>query len=161
MLNILVEVVGNGERRLGPGEVGDILVTTLTNTAMPLIRYRIGDAAMMSPDECSCGRRGEVLKSIEGRNDDFLKTRSGRKPPMMARLALYQPPVKGYRIVQESIGKMRVELKGEEIDEETRATIYGKLREVMEDPDLAVDFVDVDEIEPDPSGKRRVVICRA
>ena len=80
---------------------------------------------------------------------------------MMARLAVTHPNVKGYRIIQESLDRLRVELKGEGIDEETRTTISGKLKDVMEDPVLSIDFEEVSTIKPDPSGKRRVVICRA
>jgi len=160
MLNALVEVSRDGVQ-LGPGEVGDVLVTTLTNTAMPLIRYNTGDAATMSPDECSCGRHGDMLATLEGRRDDFLMTPAGRIPPMMALVAVAQPEVKGYRIVQEAMNRLVVDLKGDTIDDGTRATIAGRLGEVLKNPDLEVEFRMVSDIRPEPSGKRRVVICNA
>jgi phenylacetate-CoA ligase len=159
MLNTLVEIQRNGEV-LGPGEMGSITVTTLTNHAMPLIRYDIGDAGTMSPDECACGRRGDMLKSIEGREDDFIKTVRGPKPPMMARLAVYHPDVRGCRIIQESLDRVVLEIMGN-LNDESRATITEKMRTTMENPDLNVVFEEVDEIRPDPSGKRRVVVCKA
>jgi hypothetical protein len=47
------------------------------------------------------------------------------------------------------------------LDDESRAPIAGRLRTTMENPDLKVVFEEVDEIKPDPSGKRRVVVCKA
>ena len=46
-------------------------------------------------------------------------------------------------------------------DDESRAAIAGRLRTKMGNPDLKVVFEKVDEIKPDPSGKRRVIVCKA
>lgn len=159
MLNTFIEIQRDGQQ-LGPGEMGAVTVTTLTNTAMPLIRYDIGDVATMSPDECNCGRHGQILTSIEGREDDFVKTPRGKKPPMMARLAVTHPDIKGYRIIQESLDKVSLQIMGR-LDDEVRATITDKLKTTLENPDLEVKFEEVSEITPDPSGKRRVVVCKA
>lgn len=160
MLNMLVEICRDGEQ-VGPGEAGDVVVTTLTNTAMPLIRYRLGDVAALSPDECPCGRRGQMLTSIEGRNDDFLLTPSGPRPPIMVRLAATHPKVKGYRIIQETLHRMVVEVLAPDLEDETVATITGKMRQAMGDPDLEVKVRQVDSLPLDPSGKRKVVMSRA
>jgi phenylacetate-CoA ligase len=159
VLNTIIEITEDGEE-LAPGEMGSVTLTTLTNTAMPLIRYDIGDAATMSPEECSCGRHGPMLTSIEGRDDDFVKTPRGKKPPMMARLAVYHPNVRGYRITQESLDRVAIQAIGD-LDEETRSTITEKMRATLENPDLEVLFEEVDELRPDPSGKRRIVVCNA
>jgi phenylacetate-coenzyme A ligase PaaK-like adenylate-forming protein len=50
-----------------PGETGEVVVTTLTRTAMPLIRYRTGDLASWSPAPCACGTSLRLLRHIEGR----------------------------------------------------------------------------------------------
>ena len=47
---------------------GDVIVTDLLNRAMPLIRYRIGDVAALSPaSRCRCGRALPRLSRVEGR----------------------------------------------------------------------------------------------
>jgi phenylacetate-CoA ligase len=159
MFNTLVEVARNGERTT-PGEIGDILVTTLTNRAMPLIRYRIGDACRILPGECGCGRHGEMLDHIQGRRDDFLKSRSGREVPAIVAEAvvLSSPQVKAFRVIQKSPARLKIQLVGQ-VEEEARVTIAESMRRAMSDPGLGVEFEDVEKIEPDPSGKRRVVIC--
>jgi phenylacetate-coenzyme A ligase PaaK-like adenylate-forming protein len=56
-------------RPLPPGEVGEVVFTTLTRRAMPLIRYRTGDAARMLPGPCPCGSPLRRLGPILGRID--------------------------------------------------------------------------------------------
>jgi phenylacetate-coenzyme A ligase PaaK-like adenylate-forming protein len=60
-------------RPLPPGEVGEVVFTTLSRRAMPLVRYRTGDAARMLPGPCPCGsplrRLGPILGRIERAGD--------------------------------------------------------------------------------------------
>jgi len=75
--SIIVEIVKDG-KICSPGEMGELVITGLHNYAMPLIRYRIGDVGMISDKPCKCGRGLPLLKTIEGRNEDFLILPSGR-----------------------------------------------------------------------------------
>ena len=52
---------------LPPGELGEILVTTLGQRALPLLRYRSGDAAFWLPGPCACGSRLRRLGCVPGR----------------------------------------------------------------------------------------------
>lgn len=62
------------------GRSGRIVCTGFLNLAMPLIRYDVGDRGFLSADtNCSCGRHMTILGGIEGRNDDVLFTRDGRR----------------------------------------------------------------------------------
>jgi phenylacetate-CoA ligase len=74
---LYVEVV-RGNRPAAPGETGAILVTDLLNRAMPLIRYRIGDAGSWEQGPCRCGRGLPRLREVGGRVTDFLVGRDGR-----------------------------------------------------------------------------------
>jgi phenylacetate-CoA ligase len=74
---LYVELVRAGGSPAGAGEVGEILVTTLRNPAMPLIRYRTGDLAVRREDPCSCGRTLPMLERVIGRTPDLLVTSSG------------------------------------------------------------------------------------
>ena len=56
----------------------EIVGTSLTNRAMPLIRYRVGDIAEVSNDTCKCGRSYPVIRGIVGRTDDYVVTPSGK-----------------------------------------------------------------------------------
>lgn len=72
--DLLIEVIRDGQP-VAPGETGEIVVTSLTNRIMPLIRYRVGDLVQMSPSECPCGDPRPVLTPVEGRVGSFIVTR--------------------------------------------------------------------------------------
>jgi len=57
---------------LPPGEVGELVITTLTREATPLLRYRTRDITSLLPGECRCGRTSIRMKRIMGRTDDML-----------------------------------------------------------------------------------------
>ena len=71
--HFLVEVVdpGTGEP-LADGEVGELVFTTLTKEALPLLRYRTGDLASVTREPCVCGRTFARMSRIVGRTDDML-----------------------------------------------------------------------------------------
>ena len=60
-----------------PGKIGRVVITTLHNFAMPLIRYHIGDYAEVG-QPCTCGRGLPVLTSILGRVRNTLITADGK-----------------------------------------------------------------------------------
>jgi phenylacetate-CoA ligase len=72
-----VEVM-RGDEVLPAGEKGDLVITSLTNRAMPLVRCRIGDRGTLSPDPCSCGLPHPVLAELEGRAADLFAAADGR-----------------------------------------------------------------------------------
>ena len=75
---IIVEIVRPGGSPAAPGEVGDVVITTLHNTATPLIRYRVGDRAIAPDDRpCACGRGLPVFGRVVGRANDVLLTVGG------------------------------------------------------------------------------------
>jgi phenylacetate-CoA ligase len=55
-----------------PGEMGEIVITTLTREAFPVIRYRTRDQAMLLEGSCPCGRTFLRTSRIKGRTDDVL-----------------------------------------------------------------------------------------
>jgi phenylacetate-CoA ligase len=60
---------------LGQGEEGELVVTTLTREAMPLIRYRTGDITSLTREPCPCGRPHARLARIRNRKTDFIIVR--------------------------------------------------------------------------------------
>jgi phenylacetate-coenzyme A ligase PaaK-like adenylate-forming protein len=74
--HFLVEVVDPGSGRpLAPGERGELVFTTLTKEAMPLLRYRTGDIAALDRSACACGRTLARMSKVTGRRDDMLVVR--------------------------------------------------------------------------------------
>ncbi|MBQ0097730.1 MAG: phenylacetate--CoA ligase [Oscillospiraceae bacterium] len=58
--------------RLGEGEVGELVVTTLTRKGMPVLRYRTKDITKLNYQPCSCGRTHVRMAKTMGRTDDML-----------------------------------------------------------------------------------------
>jgi phenylacetate-CoA ligase len=54
------------------GEDGELVITTLTKTGSPLIRYRTRDIVSMNSEPCQCGRTSPRISKIKGRTDDML-----------------------------------------------------------------------------------------
>lgn len=98
----IVEVLDDEGSPVPPGASGELVCTSFTNDALPLLRYRTGDFATLGEPGCACGRAFPVLLRIEGRRDDVLVTPDGR------RVGRLDPVFKGRRtlveaqIVQES-----------------------------------------------------------
>jgi len=57
---------------LPPGEIGELVITTLTKEAQPLIRYRTRDITRIDPVPCRCGRTFARMHRMMGRSDDML-----------------------------------------------------------------------------------------
>jgi phenylacetate-CoA ligase len=57
---------------LPPGDEGELVLTTLTKRAMPMIRYRTGDITTLTDAPCRCGRTTARVARIKGRSDDML-----------------------------------------------------------------------------------------
>ncbi|MGI9147710.1 MAG: phenylacetate--CoA ligase family protein [Chloroflexota bacterium] len=74
--HFLVEVVDphTGEA-LGPGKEGELVLTTLTKEALPMLRYRTGDISSLDPAPCACGRTLARMARVRGRLDDMLIVR--------------------------------------------------------------------------------------
>ena len=75
--NVYIEFIKDGHPAR-PGAMGEIVVTSLRNKAMPFIRYRLGDlGASMEDQKCVCGGALPIMKSLEGRVDDRLMKTDG------------------------------------------------------------------------------------
>jgi len=57
---------------LPPGQEGELVITTITKEAFPLIRYRTRDITRLEVEPCSCGRTHVRIRRITGRSDDML-----------------------------------------------------------------------------------------
>jgi phenylacetate-CoA ligase len=74
--HFLAEVIdpATGER-LPDGAEGELVLTSLTKEAMPLLRYRTGDRTALTTEPCHCGRTGARLRRVRGRTDEMLVVR--------------------------------------------------------------------------------------
>src|SRR3954468_13854663 len=129
--HFLVEVVdpGSGEP-LPDGEDGELVFTTLTKEALPLLRYRTGDIASLNREPCVCGRTFARMSAVRGRRDDMLIVRGVNLYPSQFEEALLR--VEGvaphYQLVLERPGALdeitvHCEGDGDDLAERVRAAI--------------------------------------
>jgi phenylacetate-coenzyme A ligase PaaK-like adenylate-forming protein len=98
-----------------PGDAhGRIVLTTLCNRAMPLLRFDTGDLGSLTPagTSCPCGRRLPQLEVISGREGDMISLPSGRRisPYLLETVLETMPGLHQYRIVQEAPRRLRVDI---------------------------------------------------
>jgi phenylacetate-CoA ligase len=77
---------------LPPGAIGELVFTTLTKEALPLLRYRTRDLTALDPEPCPCGRTLVRIGRITGRTDDMLIIRGVNVYPSQVEHALLQVP---------------------------------------------------------------------
>ena len=70
------------------GEVGELVFTSLTKEAMPVLRYRTRDLASLDRSPCPCGRTGARMSRVKGRSDDMLIIRGVNVFPSQVEEAL-------------------------------------------------------------------------
>lgn len=75
---------------LGEGKPGELVLTTLTREAMPVIRFRTGDLTTITRERCRCGRKNARMSRVLGRVDDMLIIRGVNVYPSQVERALLQ-----------------------------------------------------------------------
>ncbi|MDR3077867.1 MAG: phenylacetate--CoA ligase [Planctomycetota bacterium] len=87
--HFLVECLDPDTLRPVPeGEKGELVITTLTKEAMPVIRYRTRDISSLDHSPCPCGRTGVKMSRVTGRSDDMLVIRGVNVYPTQVEEAL-------------------------------------------------------------------------
>ncbi len=143
------------------GTSGQLLLTDLTNMAMPLIRYQVGDVVLGSERTCSCGRGLPMIESIQGREADYVLTPSRRLISGISLTENFALKITGaaqVQIVQEKIDFLRVRLVR---DERFNAQSHRQIRELVQatfGDEMAYEVEFVDRIPQERSGKYRFCI---
>jgi phenylacetate-CoA ligase len=74
--HFLAEVINSNTLEVLPrGEVGELVITTLTKEGIPMLRYRTKDITKIDYEPCKCGRTFARMAKVMGRSDDMLKIR--------------------------------------------------------------------------------------
>ncbi|WP_223701282.1 phenylacetate--CoA ligase family protein [Sutcliffiella deserti] len=166
-----VELIKNDGDIAAPGETGEVIVTSLSNFAMPLLRYKIGDLAVWSENECSCGRGLPLFKEITGRTTDvFVREDGGIVDPAyfihIVGVVLFDEWIERFQVVQEekSLVKILIVLKDETKDplikyKANLDQMKEKIQLVM-GKQCQVDIEFTEDIPPLPSGKYRYTISK-
>ncbi len=133
--HFLVEVIDptTGEVT-SPGEEGELVFTTLTREAMPLLRYRTGDvSACLDAEACECGIVFPRIMRVEGRIDDAVFVKAVKVYPTQIEEVLMQTPetTGRYKIVIDQIDyKDHMEVQ---VEMKTKGEKFPSLKEALEE----------------------------
>jgi len=144
------------------GEEGELVLTTLTKEALPVLRYRTGDLTTLNYDKCECGRTMVRMDNVTGRADDLLIVRGvNLYPSEIEHVVLdIEGVAPHYRIDLRKDGNLDImeltierdgEFDGDEA--ELRDTVTTRLSNVLQFTPDKLDIVDPGGIERTQVGK--------
>lgn len=137
-----------------PGERGELVLTSLTKEALPVLRYRTGDVTKLIEEPCDCGRTSRRMENISGRVDDLLIVRG---------VNVYASAIEEVMVGMDEVAPhYRIDLEREDNLDRLKITVEHKedfdgdpeeLGERIEKKLNDVLNVSVDELNVDPPGK--------
>lgn len=142
---------------VAPGTLGRIIVTSLFNYAMPLIRYDTGDAGILAAT-AECGWKTPVLSRIEGRQLDLIYDTSGN---LVSSYVVYKNmwkylEIKQYQLIQEDRKKYKIVINAIEGFKREKELISEYKNYLGRDANIVIEYVQ--EIPVLNSGKRKKVV---
>lgn len=156
---ILVEFLNDG-KPVAPGEIGEIVVTSLYNKAMPLIRYRSSDAGRPSDGHCTCGCNLPMMKVVDGKMLDFLVLPDGKlvSPHVPKKALLFVSGILRFQIVQHTVKELDVLCEAApDWNEGTPLQIENALRPIV-GSEVRITPRQIERIERAKSGKIKVIV---
>jgi phenylacetate-CoA ligase len=161
-IDTCVVEITNGNDPVNANETGDVVITNLHSYAMPFIRYKIGDIGILSERKCLCGVELPLMRTVEGRDEDFITLNDGRRiSPMMVTGTLdFVPGIKQFRVVQENMEEITVLLaKGNDFGQDTISKAEKGLKDIFGNG-IKIKCNAVEEIPRENSVKVRAVISK-
>jgi phenylacetate-CoA ligase len=158
--NLRVEVLDTQGQPCAPGETGRVVITTLHNFAMPLIRYAIGDFAEAGA-ACECGRGLPRLTRIMGRQRNLIRIPDGRRiwPVFGIYAWIAKVAVSQLRIVQRRTDVLEMHyVRDRDLDPEETRIITEHVQKSLGWP-FTLDWRRCEFIPAGPTGKFEDVIC--
>ncbi|GAB2578997.1 phenylacetate--CoA ligase family protein [Dyella jejuensis] len=142
------------------GQAGDVVITDLFNYGMPFVRYANGDMATAATECCACGRGLPLLKRVEGRVLDAIRTPAGHVlpgeffPHMLKDVAGLQR----FQLVQRHLDRLDLSIvRGAGFNDASLDYIRREVGKVLGDS-VQLHYHFVDDIPLTRSGKLRVTV---
>ncbi|MHC3130101.1 MAG: phenylacetate--CoA ligase family protein [Candidatus Bathyarchaeota archaeon] len=158
--SVVVEFLKDDGNNARSGELANIIVTDLTNFAMPFIRYRIQDLGKPLDRICNCGRGLSLMGSIEGRDSDIIRTLDGKYLMVQFFVVFFEylEGVEQFQVIQRELDEIEIKIvKNDKFTKKDMENIGKAIKEGGGER-LKVRFNFVDNIPLERSGKRRFVI---
>jgi len=140
-----------------PGSCGSIILSSLCNFAMPLLRFDIGDRGVFGSNHCPCGRASPHMIAFDGREGDMITLPSQRRlsPYLLTTTIESEESILQYRIVQTNADAFRVDVivrfPGQSVI--WRDRVCSEFQRVAGER-VVVTVREVDRLERAPGGKR-------
>lgn len=154
----VMEVVDPKGDQLEEGE-GRIIATSLSNYAMPFIRYDTGDLGRITDDPCPCGRGYKLLREVIGRSVDLLITPEGKMihGEFISHIFWEMEGVSEFQVVQDRAEEITIYIVPDEgFDEAQLGRLLGYI--MARSPDWKVNIRMIDRIRRTAAGKYKFVI---
>lgn len=156
----IIELVDDHFQPVPAGEQGEVLATGFIRSSQPLIRYRIGDMAVLGNQSPRCGRNMPVLSEVLGRVEDTVYGPDGRRMVRFHGIFVNQPRVQEGQIVQESLTHIRARIVPKSgFSEADKRDVIARIQQRLTG-DMQVTVELVPHIERSKAGKFRAVICQ-
>lgn len=154
----IVEILRPDGSPCDPGEVGEVVATSLMHYSQPFVRFRLGDLAAWDGEPCDCGRAMPVIKEVVGRIEDVVTGPDGRQLVRFHGIFVNQPNVREGQIIQEALDRIRVKIvPTPEFSEADIADIIARVQQRLSD-EVQVIVDPVAEIPRTKSGKFQAVV---
>ena len=161
--NIIECRAGNMHQRTDYGHVelladGTMICTGLYRRAMPFIRYRVGDRASVKTGTCPCGCTFPLVEQIEGRSDEYIRTRDGRLIMDLDQFICATQHVREAQFVQDNVDEVVLRIvRDEGYGPRDEQAIWAEAKNRFGDA-LRLKIEYLDKIERTPGGKFRFVV---
>jgi phenylacetate-CoA ligase len=154
------EFLDENEDPVSPGEFGRVVVTDLTNTLMPFIRYDQGDLVIFEYTSNLNGYPERRLTKIIGRDDDYTMLPDGKRvhAQSLYKVVARHEDIIQFRIIQKNLDLFEILIVA---DNSYFASIRDDILKEFQQkfpPTINFDIAQVDIIDTDPSGKLRAVV---
>lgn len=159
--HVIVEIVDDNGEPAPPGALGRVLVTTLENRLMPLVRYEIGDYAIATDRPCACARTLPCIGKIVGRGVNLFLGQDGRRfvPWDLFRPLKDRTWIRQYQIAQTARDQFRIRYVAErELASSDESAVERHFAAVLQCA-VKLEFERCDRIARSPSGKFMTAIC--
>ncbi|WP_299060634.1 hypothetical protein [uncultured Polaribacter sp.] len=160
---VYLEILDENNLPVLDGEIGYVVVTRLDNSAMPLIRYKIGDLAIKLPKKDYPKNRKlnyPLLKKVIGRDTDIILLPDDRKLIVHSFTGIFEyfEEIKQFKVIQYNKLGITIEfIKSNKYQTKVLDKILMKLQQIILNPNFKIDFKEVKEIKPTKSGKPQII----
>src|SRR4029077_8218704 len=159
--HVIVEIVDEQGRAVAPAKLDRVIVTTLHNRLMPLIRYEIGDYAFAAENRCRCGRTLPCIGAVGGRDINLFIDSDGKRftPWPLFRPLLEREWIRQDQIVQRGTDRFVVRyVRDRTLTPEDEADFHRHFATILKSP-ASIEFERHDKIARAPSGKFMMALC--